>query len=391
MTTMKSIFRTLVWILLLVAGAHVPAVAGDSIWFSDEAVSLLPSRFLDQVQRDGSAGKGCSSAATAGRTTPLAQVIAQGLAAARRYEQTVAAQRPDAASRTEAEQLFRRLTLENAFVTGELGDSCRLFDAWEQSQHLTPYNGDILNTLDMLRLAAAIYGWDISNEARREAINNYYERALYNQILGAQDTLTGRMCRFTPLMTGGCRTYDLAAGTLPLQEVFTHYIFVHQGNDLYVNLFVPAQLNWEGTVITQQTRFPYEGRVVYTISGRPRTFTLHTRWPLWATRVTVRVNGKKMRGPIRRLWQAGDKVEVDYGMALTEEFTHGDATRMAVLYGPILLSGETGSEARVEDCRLRNGKNLRQVAPLHYVSPSGIEVKPFFDTQRGHYVVYWRR
>ena len=43
---------------------------------------------------------------------------------------------------------------------------------------------------------------------------------------------------------------------------------------------------------------------------------------------------------ISRLWKAGDKIEVQLGMQLREEATKDDASKVALLYEPIVMAGK---------------------------------------------------
>lgn len=324
-------------------------------------------------------------------------------------------------SRRAAELLFATLTEKHAFVTGEVSDKEHLFDPARQSKHLTGYDGENCCTFNLLKLAEHIYSWNINDKAKRERITAYYERALYNHILGQQDPATSMVCYFTPLLSGAYRLYSTPDSSywccvgsgFESHVRYARFIFAHDGSDLYTNLLIPARLNWDGTIITQQTNFPLNGRVVYTISGTPKTFTLHLRQPLWATSMTVRVNGRKAGRDISRTWKAGDRIEVDYGMALHEETTTDDPSRFAILYGPIVLAGQLGAvsqpfsnpkryndyytfnfqvpAALADSCKLKSFKDLHRTSPLHYITPSGVSLHPFYDAHHERYVVYWDR
>lgn len=324
-------------------------------------------------------------------------------------------------SRKACELLFGTLAWKHAFVTGELSDKEHLFDPSQQGKHLSGYDGENCCTFNLLKLAEHVYGWNIADDAMREKIAGYYERALYNHILGQQDPHSSMVCYFTPLLSGAYRLYSTRDSSFwccvgsgfESHVRYARFIYANKGDDLYVNLLIPSQLDWDGIVVTQQTSFPESGKVTYTVSGRPRAFTLHLRRPSWATSVSVRVNGRRAKTDISRRWKPGDTVEVTYGMALHEETVRGDASRFAVLYGPIVLSGSLGAvehpfsnpanyndyytfdfnvPSRLADrCRLDGAKSLKPVSPLHYTTPGGISLHPFYDAHHERYVVYWSR
>ena len=106
-------------------------------------------------------------------------------------------------SRQAAENLFWTLVCDHAFVTGEVSDKEHLFKPESQSKHLTGYDGENCCTYNLLKLADRLFTYQPDSR-----IADYYERALYNHILGQQDTLSSMVCYFTPLMTGGYRLYS---------------------------------------------------------------------------------------------------------------------------------------------------------------------------------------
>ena len=48
---------------------------------------------------------------------------------------------------------------------------------------------------------------------------------------------------------------------------------------------------------------------------------------------------------LSRQWKAGDKVEVQLGMQLREEATKDDASKVALVYGPIVMAGKLQGRA----------------------------------------------
>ena len=95
---------------------------------------------------------------------------------------------------------------------------------------------------------------------------DYYERALYNHILGSQDPATGMVTYFVPLL-GGCvkeyttpfDTFTCCLGTgMENHAKYEDSIYFHGTNLLYVNLFIPSELEWKekGVVVRQETQVP---------------------------------------------------------------------------------------------------------------------------------------
>jgi DUF1680 family protein len=347
--------------------------------------------------------------------------IPKVLGEARNYELS-----GDASSRKAAELLFATLTRKHAFVTGEVSDKEHLFAPDLQSKHISGYDGENCCTFNLLKLADHVFSWNVDSR-----IADYYERALYNHILGQQDPETGMVSYFTPLKTGTYRLYSTRDSSywccvgsgFESHVKYASSIYFHDDNTLWVNLFIPSTLKWGETGLSLNTSFPESGRVTLRMSGKLRAFALKLRHPSWATAMVVRVNGRKQSLPtdgkgyvtVRRNWKAGDEVTVDYGMSLHEEATHDDPSQYAILYGPVVLGGELEAVARpfsdpkqyndyytfnydipsaaAEKGRLNGHQQLCRTDnnPLHYSAPNGMRLLPFYDIHHHRYVVYWHR
>ena len=309
-------------------------------------------------------------------------------------------------SRLAATLLFNTLTGDHAFVTGEVSDKEHLFKPSEQSKHLTGYDGENCCTYNLLKLADRLFTYQPDSK-----IADYYERALYNHILGQQDTLTSMVCYFTPLMTGGYRLYSTRDSSFwccvgsgfESHAKYQSSIYFHSDNELYVNLFIPSELNWDGTIVRQETSFPESNKTTISASSR---ITLKVRYPYWAT--YMKVNGKRLKADREGYVTVKNitRIEVEFGMNLHEEATKDDSTRVALLYGPIVLGGRLGEVAhpfsnptkhndyytfdygKHPDVALDDVKHLRG---LTFQTGSGIMIQPFYDLQHCRYVVYWKK
>ena len=329
----------------------------------------------------------------------------------------------EASSRQAATLLYNTLTQDHAFVTGEVSDKEHLFKPEAQSKHLTGYDGENCCTYNLLKLADRLFTYQPDAK-----IADYYERALYNHILGQQDPESSMVCYFTPLMTGGYRLYSTRDSSywccvgsgFESHAKYQSSIYFHNGKEVYVNLFIPSELKADGMTIRQETRFPYANTTTLTTSG---VHSLKIRYPHWAT--YMKVNGKrvkpgkdgyvtqKLRRSASPLCSAKNsetqKLTVEFGMSLREESTKDAPSRVALLYGPIVLAGQLESVAhpfsdpkkyndyytfdygKHPDVTYSTLKDFRQTSPLHFEGPDGIIVKPFFDLHHHRYVVYWKK
>ena len=332
-------------------------------------------------------------------------------------------------SRKAAGLLFWTLVNDHAFVTGELSDKEHLFKPTEQSKHLTGYDGENCCTYNLLKLADHLFSWNPSSK-----IADYYERALYNHILGQQDPESSMVCYFTPLQTGAYRLYSTRDSSFwccvgsgfESHVKYASSIYFHSETSsvkssgekpsLYVNLFIPSQVDWEGTTLTQQTNFPLPSATTITVEGKSKAFSLRLRYPYWATKMDIKVNGKKVKAikgadgyvAISRQWKAGDKVEVQLGMQLREEATKDDASKVALVYGPIVMAGKLDKvehpfsdptkyndyytfDFKIPSSVVEKAKYDGLKSIKGFKTKAGVELIPFYDAHHCRYAVYWQK
>lgn len=226
------------------------------------------------------------------------------------------------------------------------------------SKNLTGYTQETCNTNNMLKLTRHLFTWDASPQYA-----DYYERALYNHILGQQDPESGMVAYFLPLLPGAHKVYSTpedsfwcCVGTgFENHAKYGEAIYYKNDDNLYVNLFIPSELNWreKGVKLVQETSFPAEETVRLTISASANAkWKLNLRYPYWASGVTVKVNGKPVKIKqtpssyisIDRVWKDGDQIEVNYPMSLHLAEANDDPNKAAIMYGPLVLAGVMGTE-----------------------------------------------
>ena len=317
----------------------------------------------------------------------------------------------DESSRQAATLLYNTLVNDHAFVTGEVSDKEHLFKPETQSKHLTGYDGENCCTYNLLKLADRLFTYQPDSK-----IADYYERALYNHILGQQDTLTSMVCYFTPLMTGGYRLYSTRDSSFwccvgsgfESHAKYQSSIYFHNDKELYINLFIPSELNWNGTIVRQETSFPESNKTTITASSR---VNMKVRYPYWAT--YIKVNGKKVKAGADGYIaiKSTKKVDIEFGMSLRQEATKDDPSRVALLYGPIVLGGRLAEVAhpfsdptkhndyytfdygKHADVKLGEVKHLGglkwSMEPTMNHAP--LIIQPFYDLQHCRYVVYWKK
>jgi uncharacterized protein len=247
---------------------------------------------------------------------------------------------------------------ERSFATGGHGDLEHFFPKDEFVEHLgSAKTMETCCTHNMMRLTRSLYARD-----PRVDYFDYFERALFNGILAAQDPATGMNTYFQATRPGYVRLYHTpfdsfwccTGSGIENHARYGESVYAHDADSLYVNLFLASTLTWRerDITLTQSTRFPDTDttRLEFTLA-RPRSLKLAIRQPAWCAAMTLTVNGKRKtvsRRPgsyytLDRTFRSGDVVEVRLPMALSAERLPNAPDHAALLYGPIVLAGRFGN------------------------------------------------
>ena len=301
------------------------------------------------------------------------------------------------------------------------------------------------NTYNMLRLTKMLY-----QDSPETNFADYYERALYNHILASQEPEKGGFVYFTPMRPGHYRVYSqpetsmwcCVGSGLENHTKYGEFIYAHQKDTLYVNLFIPSQLTWKekGVTLTQETHFPDDGKVTLRIDKAPKKgVTLKIRQPQWAEHskeYNVKINGKSEASiveensnylTLHRKWKKGDVITFNLPMKVSLEQIPDKKDYYAFLYGPIVLAASTGTGhldgLYADDSRgghIAHGKQIPlQEVPMLIGNPESIrnslhkkdgnqliftfdgnvypaqnktlELIPFFRLHNARYAIYFRQ
>jgi len=297
------------------------------------------------------------------------------------------------------------------------------------------------NTYNMLKLTGMLF-----QSEQKGSYGDYYERALYNHILSSQRP-GGGFVYFTPMRPNHYRVYSqvdkgmwcCVGSGIESHAKYGEFIYAHEGDALFVNLFIPSTLHWreKGVRITQSTRFPDEGSTRLTVD-EPGSFTMKIRYPGWVAsgKMVVKVNGRAVKfdaAPggyvsVVRAWKKGDRVDMQLPMSTRLEQMPDKSNYYAVLHGPIVLAAKTrmfgdeqlnylADESRMGHiaggpvCPLEaapmlvsdsleflrrfkpvKGKPLTFTAPglVQGAAGSATEFIPFFRLHESRYTMYWQ-
>ncbi len=298
------------------------------------------------------------------------------------------------------------------------------------------------NTNNMLKLTEGLF-----RMRPDAAYADFYERALYNHILSTQHPEHGGYVYFTSARPGHYRVYSqpnsamwCCVGTgMENHGKYAQFIYTHSGDSLWVNLFIPSQLEWKekGVKLIQNNKFPEKESTSLTISiAEPKEFTVNLRHPAWCTNPSIRINGQPFKVKsepssyiqVSREWHDGDVVEMELPMHMELEELNYLPSYVSILRGPIVLAARLNSDAplpgliagdhrwghiaggplvSVFDTPLLIGNRSALLKKLNSLKPdaadpmafrtadlfefNGAEVvlEPFYRIHDSRYVIYW--
>ncbi len=231
----------------------------------------------------------------------------------------------------------------------DINETCCTYNLLKLSRDLNCYNPDDAEYMD------------------------YYEQALYNQIVGSLNPDEYQTCYQYAVGLNATKPFgnetpqsSCCGGTG--SENHTKYqeaAYFASDDNLWVALYLPTTLQWKakGVTIKQDCQWPAQSSVITVTSGKAR-FGMKLRIPRWATKgFSIKLNGKAIADnfipgsyaviPSRR-WSKGDRVEiempyschVEYGMdRLPADVASLDGTQLpsawvgTLMYGPLAMTG----------------------------------------------------
>jgi hypothetical protein len=407
--------------------ANLSAVTGNPRYL------VVAKRFDHHAVMDPAA-QGLDTLTTLHANTQIPKFIG----AAREYELT-----GDPYYRDASQFFWRQVVLHRSYATG--GNSINEHFRTPPdvlSSELTDLTQETCNTYNMLKLTSQLFTWQAEPQYA-----DYYERAFLNHILATPNPADGSPLYFLGMQSGQWKVHFVphegffcccGSGLENFSKLGEGFYF-HNDDSLWVNLFFASEVNWreKGVTVRQETRFPDEHGTRLTIEAKsPTRFTLNVRVPYWAEDASVMVNGERFEpkkaltpssyAQIDRTWKNGDHVEVKLPMRLHLQTIPDDASLAAIMYGPVVLAGELGTENLDPKHIYSDDKYLHEGFPasavpelagdrnaldqwIHPVSagssakdkpltfhtvgagrPEGVTLSPFYRLFNQRYSVYWR-
>ncbi len=324
-----------------------------------------------------------------------------------------------------AQNFWDIVTGHHVYVIGGAGNYEHFQQPDVVAAELSNFTCENCVSYNLLKLTRLLQFHDLT----RTDLIDYYERTLFNQMLGEQDPASphGFNCYYTGLSSGAFKrqplnyfpdgnpdiyatdydtfTCDTATG-VETEAKFADTIYTRDADGLYVNLFIPSQVSSHGLVLRQDTGFPDEPVIRLSVVSGAATMTLRIRVPAWvAGPPLVILNGRPVTGllppepaagwiVLRRGWRPGDQLEVTLPMRLAFEPAPDHPAVQAVTYGPVVLSGVYPANPGPLTPQLQLTSLQRAAGrPLAFDALSGrqpVRLIPVSRAAHEYYTVYWQ-
>jgi hypothetical protein len=341
----------------------------------------------------------------------------------------------------------------HSFATGGHGKDEYFGPAGKLGSRVDGRTAETCNVYNMLKLTRRLFA--ISPDPR---LADFHERALFNHILGSMDPEDGRTCYMVPVGRGVQHEYQdmfesftcCVGSGMESHALHGDGVYFEEADRLFVNLYLPSVVEWSeaGARLTVDTDFPLgESARIRLELRQPRALTVSLRRPYWSAGFAASVNGDGVPLPdapqldwrdsrsqygdapsggsafvdITRDWRDGDTIDIRLPKSLWLEPTPDDPRRAAVMWGPLVLSGDLGPErgrsdgeerediappppvpvlvaahAPVESWLKQQGKatgRFRSTGvgrlPAAEERPIDVEFVPFYRLHRRTYAAYW--
>ena len=233
-----------------------------------------------------------------------------------------------------------------------------------QLPNATAYNETCAN------IAHAMWSWRMLNLSGDAKYTDIVELVLYNSMLSSMSLDGITFCYTNPLRWYGqehrllsqdsyqrwfiSNCYCCPTNTARTIALLHNWVYSQSEAGIWVNLYGSSRLDatletGEAFALRQQTNYPWDEEVEISIQDAPqREVSLMLRIPGWADAAALKINGERANMPlpaksyaeIRRVWQAGDVIELTLPMKPRLVKAHPKAeeirNHVAVMRGPMV-------------------------------------------------------
>lgn len=262
-----------------------------------------------------------------------------------------------------AKSFFDMVTGGHTYVTGGNGELMHFRTPGALMAYRNEYNSETCSTYGMMKLAGKLYS--VTGDKR---YMDYYERAYFNAMLGAQNPENGMTAFYQPMATGYFKTFSdpvinfwCCTGTG--MESFTDLsssIYHTSGDGIYVNLYISSILeDGESGVKLVQTvdAESYESAEFVLEAGEFNDTDLYFRVPEWCGKdIEVTVNGTAVKASVKNgylgpecEWKKGDRIVLKFYPEIRLNKLPDAENCVAVTYGPFVLAAGLGCEDMITE------------------------------------------
>ncbi len=265
---------------------------------------------------------------------------------------------PEKAYLDAAKKFFDLVAENHTYVTGGNGELEHFRTPGALGENRTECNCEHCSTFNMMKLAERLYF--VTGESR---YMDFYERAYFNAVLGAQNPENGMTTFFQPMAPGYFKTYATPHASFWCctgtgMESFTKLnrgVYHKTEDGMFVNLYVSSELTAEafGAKITQTVSIDSFDTVSLAVNMKePKQFTLRLRIPEWTdekAEVTVNNSAQTCKTEngyllLDRTWKDGDQVELKLFPTVKMRPLADMKNCAAATYGPLVLAAGLGRD-----------------------------------------------
>lgn len=258
-----------------------------------------------------------------------------------------------------AENFWHYVTTSHIYNIGGAGEGEMFKYPDEIGGFLTEKTAESCVSYNMLKLSKQLFAYK-----QKPEYMDYFEKALCNHVIASHDQHgpTGGSTYFMPLLPGGQKKFDVKGNTcchgtgLESHLRYQEAIYFHQGDTLFVNLYIPSTLDWKEKSIrvTQSGNYLADGQSVITISGSG-AIDFKLRIPSWlngvpeiSTETPAIVTANNGWINISGDFNDGDTIIVRFPFTLRVEPTKDKPEIASVYYGPLVLVAESDDTEFIE-------------------------------------------
>jgi len=317
-----------------------------------------------------------------------------------------------------AKNFWDMLILHHAYVNGSSSGprpisttpTSRIAEHWGHADHLSAtLTGEIAEscvTHNTQKLSATLFSWTADPKYA-----NAYMNTFYNSVLASQNSENGEVVYHLPLGSPRKKNFlkenDFRCCNGTGIEAFAHLntnIYFHDQHNLWVNLFIPSEVNWKekGIKLEQNSDFPETPKTRIRISAqKPTIFALQLLIPSWANAQTkILVNGQPSKTKIKpssflkidRIWKDGDTIELLFDFRFYLKPMPDNENVIAAFYGPVLLAFETEKEIILKGNQKSILQNLvKNESEFSFTLKNGnrtFSLKPLYAITNQSYGIY---